>query len=119
MGLRKDRCRAGSPRRRTITDKETLMKSKFAIVLALALFGSLMGASLADAHYLSGNDAFKAARVSTKRTAQRLANDQGTTVNWAVKNPCSQRTAHRWICDAAFSWTGAPALRRGVRRFRG
>ena len=79
------------------------MKSKFALVLALALFGSLMAASLADAHYLSGGDAFKAARVSTKRSAQRLADDQGATVSWAVK-PCSQRSAHRWVCDAAFSW---------------
>jgi hypothetical protein len=87
------------------------MKSKFALALAVAGLGSLMGASLADAHYLSGGDAYSAARVSTKRTAQRIANDEGTTVSWAVKRPCSQRSAHRWICDAAFSWIGADGSR--------
>jgi hypothetical protein len=83
------------------------MKTKLTLVLAVAGLASLMGASLADAHYLSGGDAFNAARVSTKRTAQRLANDNGTTVDWAVKRPCSQRSAHRFVCDAAFRWTDA------------
>jgi hypothetical protein len=83
------------------------MKRKFALALAVAGLGSLMGASLADAHYLSGGDAYNAARQATKRTAQRIADDEGTTVSWAVKKPCSQRSAHRFVCDAAFSWTNA------------
>src|SRR4051794_41813307 len=81
------------------------MKTKFFLALAGAGLASLMSVSLADAHYLSGGDAYKSARVYAKRTAQNIANDQGTTVNWAVKRNCSQRTAHRWICDGAFSWT--------------
>jgi hypothetical protein len=83
------------------------MKTKFALALAVAGLASLMGASLADAHYLSGGDAFRAARSGAKGTAQRIADEQGTTVSWSVKKPCSQRSAHRWICDGAFSWTDA------------
>src|SRR5262245_6946341 len=89
------------------------MKSKFALALAVAGLGSVVSASLADAHYLSGGDAFDAARVFTKRTAQGLADDQGTTVTWSVKRRCSQRTAHRWVCDASFSWID----RNGSRAF--
>jgi hypothetical protein len=78
------------------------MKSKFTVALAVCVLGSLLGASLADAHYLSGSAAYNRARADTRATAQELADRTGKTIGWDVRNPCSQRTAHRWVCDAVF-----------------
>jgi hypothetical protein len=87
------------------------MKSKFVTALVIAALGSLMGASLADAHYLSGNQAYRVAVRDTAFSARDIGNRAGTTVEWAVRRPCSQRSAHRWICDGAFRATAD-----GVRR---
>ena len=77
------------------------MKSKFVCALVIAALGSLMAASLADAHYLSGNKAYRIAERDTAFTAREIGNGAGTNVDWAVRRPCSQRAAHRWVCDAA------------------
>ena len=75
------------------------MTSKIAVALAVAALGSLMGATLAEAHYLSGDSAYSRARSQTRSLAQDLADRTGKTVGWDVRRPCSQRTAHRWVCD--------------------
>jgi hypothetical protein len=80
------------------------MKVKIIVALAVAVVASLAAVSLANAHYLCGCKAYKAAQSYAKGTAQRIADDAGATVYWDVKKPCSQRTAHRWVCDASFSW---------------
>jgi hypothetical protein len=87
------------------------MKSKFVSALVIAALGSLMGASLADAHYLDGGTAYRVASRDTRNTAQEIANRSGKTVSWSVRNPCSQRTAHRWVCDAAM-WVSNGGGRR-------
>src|SRR3954469_16559357 len=81
------------------------MKFKLALVFAVVALGAVAGASTADAHYLCGCKAYKAAQTFAKRSARRVANEQGTTVTYIVKKPCSYRTAHRWVCDSAFRWT--------------
>ena len=88
------------------------MKVKITIALAVAALGSVAAVQIADAHYLCGCKAYKAAQSYAKGTAQRIADDAGTTVYWDVKKPCSQRTAHRWVCDASFSWTEPGAGRQ-------
>ena len=70
------------------------------------IVASLAVSGVADAHYLSTRTAKKGARVLAKDYAQAFADQGNENVRYG-SGKCSQRTAHRWVCQ--FFVTGIDA----------
>src|SRR6266511_1374906 len=74
----------------------------------LALIGALTAlfatSGVADAHYLSSGTASDAASSFARGVANDLATRTNSDVRYVVKTPCSYRSAHRFVCKAAFQY---------------
>lgn len=68
------------------------------VALALVIVASLAVSSVASAHNLPSRYAKKGARVVAKDFAQNFAGQGDTDVRYGA-GKCSQRTAHRWVCQ--------------------